>query len=436
LSLILILILFIHSRNNKLYNFLGILSIILLTDDRGILTNSGDPFLVNGIFHSKILLLFYILLLLFDVVIQNYFKLSKEFFRFLLINLYLIFVGFLIFMIDPEFKTISRVLHDVSYFIFPIIALFFWHLKLKKLSNFDLNRLIKGFVILISFEILFYFILFIFGVGYERGGLITVSFDTGKKLFPFYSILLYAFFLKFKSSKTKKLLFILFIISIIVNMSFASRSSLLLLIVFFIYVTYMNFGYARGLLYSSFISLIIVLFVFINQDQFSFVLWKLNTITFDPNSTSTSGAVRFISLLNIWSEMDIINYFFGKGFSGYFTESYINFPFNLDNRNAFSDYEISTGRYYKPHTTPIFMLLKIGLLGTIIFSYNILYYLKKLLRKNNDFLIRIFSLLTIILVLNVYSSKIQLLTGFFVALFIEFINRKNNESTEIIKVLE
>ena len=82
------------------------------------------------------------------------------------------------------------------------------------------------------------------------------------------------------------------------------------------------------------------------------------------------------------------------------------------------------------------MLLKIGLLGTVIFSYNILYYLKKLLRKNNDFLIRIFSLLTIILVLNVYSSKIQLLTGFFIALYIEFIERKNNESIEIIRVLE
>ena len=374
--------------------------------------------------------------MLFDIVKNSYFKLSKEFYRFSLINLYIVFVGFLIFLIDPEFKTINRVLHDASYFIFPVIALFFWHLKLKRISNLDLNRLIKGFVIIISFEIVFYFILFIFGVGYERGGLVTVSFDTGKKLFPFYSILLYGFFLKFKSSKIKKLLFVLFMISIIVNMSFASRSSLLVLILFFLYVTYLNFGYVNGLFYSSFISIFIIVFVFINQDQFSFVLWKLNTITFDSNSTSTSGAVRFISLLNIWNEMDMINYFFGKGFSSYFTESYINFPFNLQNRNAFSDYEISTGRYYKPHTTPIFMLLKIGLLGTVIFSYNILYYLKKLLRKNNDFLIRIFSLLTIILVLNVYSSKIQLLTGFFIALYIEFIERKNNESIEIIRVLE
>ena len=93
--------------------------------------------------------------------------------------------------------------------LYPCYCSIFLAFKAQRISNLDLNRLIKGFVIIISFEIVFYFILFIFGVGYERGGLVTVSFDTGKKLFPFYSILLYGFFLKFKSSKIK-LLFVLY----------------------------------------------------------------------------------------------------------------------------------------------------------------------------------------------------------------------------------
>lgn len=173
-----------------------------------------------------------------------------------------------------------------------------------------------------------------------------------------------------------------------------------------------------------------------NPNMFSFVVWKLTTML--PNAESNANAsssVRWIELQNIVYEQIKSPYklFIGTGWGGSFTSEYVPFSSRILGTSSFPDEWIDEDKYYKPHGTYLYILLKYGLVGVslfygslIIFSANAIAKVKKRIRSivntsdaNNFEYANWYILVTVaislpIVALIIFTSKLQILTGFLV----------------------
>jgi hypothetical protein len=146
--------------------------------------------------------------------------------------------------------------------------------------------------------------------------------------------------------------------------------------------------------------------------------------------SSTSAVVRYVSLLNIYYQhLNEGTIAFGAGAASYFNDSYVEFPFSLYNKTAFSKEWIDNGTLFKPHTTPIFLFLKVGLIGTIFYFWSYWKVFsngrKKLYMINDNFLrISCIALMVSLLVLTInnFSSKMQIIAGIVVGIIISIIS--------------
>jgi len=87
------------------------------------------------------------------------------------------------------------------------------------------------------------------------------------------------------------------------------------------------------------------------------------------------------------------------------------------------------GTFFKPHTTPIFLFLKIGIIGVIIYYwmfYRVFMYAKKSLKIINNLYHRIIviTLMVSVIVLSVnnFSSKMQITGGVFIGILFSLIS--------------
>lgn len=173
------------------------------------------------------------------------------------------------------------------------------------------------------------------------------------------------------------------------------------------------------------------------------VLWKLNsTKEIDINASShssLSALIRYIELLNIYyMHIENLTIFFGSGFGSYFVDSYVRFPFNLFGIHAYRDEWILNRTFFKPHTTPIFLFLKVGMVG-VAYYYGVfvkLFFIakKKLTNKKISleyvFTMAILPNIFLIITKN-YSSKMQIALGVFIDILFLIINPKNIDENQI-----
>jgi hypothetical protein len=113
------------------------------------------------------------------------------------------------------------------------------------------------------------------------------------------------------------------------------------------------------------------------------VLRFTSILTFDLERMNRSAAVRILELMNITHDLfqnGILHLIFGNGYGGNFTDT--NFPFNnyLElSRSDYSNSELSSHQFYRPHNSPAVLLLKHGLLGISVYlsilAISIKYYL-------------------------------------------------------------
>ncbi|MDM8336361.1 hypothetical protein [Mediterranea massiliensis] len=152
----------------------------------------------------------------------------------------------------------------------------------------------------------------------------------------------------------------------------------ILFLVFFLFMLFKNnnviyrrrIKIARTIVISFFVLGFTSLSLFINNSLF---LWKMynvvslfnifqgmDAVDLIPNSPR----IRLISLIDIlypWNE-NPLKVLLGTGYGGYFTD-HINGFANCDLSHAFSQYEISTGRFSRPHDTFAAVPLVNGVLG-------------------------------------------------------------------------
>jgi hypothetical protein len=121
----------------------------------------------------------------------------------------------------------------------------------------------------------------------------------------------------------------------------------------------------------------------IPNEVISYLEWKIGTV--DPTDMENeSSSIRLIELQNIimGSFDKIYPIFIGEGYGGYFVDKYVSFNISsiLDS-HAYKNEWIYERTFYRPHTVLNILLLKAGLLPTMIFFSSIFYLIGYYLRK-------------------------------------------------------
>ena len=157
--------------------------------------------------------------------------------------------------------------------------------------------------------------------------------------------------------------------------------------------------------------------------------WKIKTLHVSSSDLgqSDSAMIRLIEFKNILSGCfgDALTFVAGVGAGGYFVDKAYPFPFSLYGMYTYQDDWISSGRYYKPHGTPLYVLLKYGI-PAFFLLYGAL--LRKVFRASSllravdrkDTYFAQLSLLVGISLMGLfwvnYTSKLQVFTGVFLGL--------------------
>jgi hypothetical protein len=170
-----------------------------------------------------------------------------------------------------------------------------------------------------------------------------------------------------------------------------------------------------------------------NSNMYAFVNWKLTT--FMPSSsgkTNPSSTVRFLELKNIWAEQleSPHKLFIGTGWGGYFTSRHYGFSKKILGTRSYPDIHIERDQFFRPHGTYLYLMLKYGTLGVLLFYASLvvfsikniydrsIYYIAN--ADNRVWLLRYiqislaFSITLVSLV--IFTSKLQIMTGFFIAM--------------------
>jgi len=323
------------------------------------------------------------------------------------------------------------VVQDLSYFINTLVIMLSVYLVYHDDKNNELSILLESILNAIAIKFLILFSFFVAGQGDFVGNMVKVTKESGKTLIPLYGTMFFLFFIIERKHKILSLIF--FMIAVLLNFSVASRSSMLFMIIGFIIAIFLlDTTKRKKILYLlfSFSSIIIMIsFInFIHHDAINNILWKINSFfEIDINAlnfTSLSAVTRYIELLNIYyKHIEEYSIIFGSGFGSYFTDIYIPFHFNLYGISAYPDEWITNNTFFKPHTTPIFLFLKIGLFGVALYYF---IYLKLFLKfkKNIKFInnnfdriiyISILSNIACIITKN-FSSKLQICLGIYIAI--------------------
>lgn len=159
---------------------------------------------------------------------------------------------------------------------------------------------------------------------------------------------------------------------------------------------------------------------FIPEQFVAYLSWKLGTFSASAEA-GESSLVRFVSLQNIIAQQfaTVYQFFVGTGLGGYFTSRYVPFPIVLTDA-AFPDRWIASDTFYRPHGSLMFILLKSGTVGFILFYGTIFWQNARLLLHLRSVtgipfelrrLLLVSAPLILPLMLVNFSSKLQLLTG-------------------------
>lgn len=121
----------------------------------------------------------------------------------------------------------------------------------------------------------------------------------------------------------------------------------------------------------------------VSPGTYIFVGWKLETLLqYDPDLVDRYGSYSTVSRIaeatNIlgkeWDDKSIL---WGKGMGGWFDDRYYPFPYELLGGATFTEDQVRMGKYFKPHGTPLLLLLKMGVGGMLTYYVLMFLFLKE-----------------------------------------------------------
>lgn len=226
---------------------------------------------------------------------------------------------------------------------------------------------------------------YVIGIGVDIGGNIRAVVDSIRNIFP----LLLLCFVGFYAGKNKlglksTYLYLIGFIGAFNVVNYASRTNILLLgvgifLIFYFYRKYIARSRAKLKILSSASGLIFIVILgvgfmyYLRPDSLNFIFWKLNT--FSPGTDldiSASSATRYLEAINIFQylkEQGAILY--GSGLGGYFEDNYLPYTTLLVEKDAYNEEWILNGTIFKPHGAQLFIFLKSGMIGLLIYGYSL-----------------------------------------------------------------
>lgn len=341
------------------------------------------------------------------------------FFQLFLIILFFSLIGMVFNISSIAKEAITSSVSDFRIFVNTIVG--FSSIILITNSKNDLKKYFNSFLIILLTQL---FITLISSYFISNSGIRTVyNFFSGTESYFIGILLLYI--LMNMSFKNAKILFnnkFIGIISLIVVFLFmfvvAGRGRMIGLI--YAFLVYLIFSRKIGYVFviPFFIILSIYIVDLINPNFYNYFLYKLNSFSV-TNESSQSSSVRYISLINIISELldNPYHFIFGKGFGGYFEANELAFTSDLE-KGAFNSRWVAEGKFYKPHGMILYSLLKYGLVMSLLLfyrigknSFNKLVVLSN--HKNTELKAIAVSLLINIpfVFVTMFSSKLQIMFG-------------------------
>lgn len=195
-----------------------------------------------------------------------------------------------------------------------------------------------------------------------------------KWILPFIAAILSLWLMKFGGEGGKGIIIncviLIFFLSILFknkNILFKQRVKIFRLIIIII------FFFSGVSIYNIFISNNLFIWKLQNIASLFDVFDGIDAIAYMPNSPR----IRIVSLIDIiqgfqYSPLSVI---FGTGYGGYFYD-HLNILSQSDLSHAFSDYEINTGRYSRPHDTYAAVPLVNGVIGLFLLVKTAIQYIK------------------------------------------------------------
>jgi len=115
---------------------------------------------------------------------------------------------------------------------------------------------------------------------------------------------------------------------------------------------------------------------------------KIDQITsifiLNPYKMRHSTGVRALELINTYSDVvskSPLLITFGKGFGGYFRDFYAPFPWLA--KGDYSEEQIKTRMFFRPHNSPSYLFLKNGIVGILCLLYLSYRLLSRYIRKGS-----------------------------------------------------
>jgi hypothetical protein len=275
------------------------------------------------------------------------------------------------------------------------------------------------------------------GEGLIVGENVRPLMDSSKNLFP---ILVLAPLLGWAHLKSKWIYSLLGILSLLLGLfhliSFANRGNMMLSV---FAVLILGFAFLRGNVWRHKRSKVITSVAWVGLAIFAaitvmealrpgstgFLEWKLQSIL--PESPEdwihaaapSSSTVRALEGVNIWGHLwDVNDLPLGKGLGGWFSDETFPYFGQLFDRAAYRSDWIASGKVYKPHEAPLFILLKCGLVGLLAYLWVatrcFLVAFKTAIRSHNANLaslsIGVAAMLPLLFLKN-YNTKMQIVLG-------------------------
>uniref|UniRef100_UPI003216C4ED hypothetical protein n=1 Tax=uncultured Draconibacterium sp. TaxID=1573823 RepID=UPI003216C4ED len=363
---------------------------------------------------SKILTLFWMLLIAFDFVKSKQYlpksNLRNVMFALLILS---VFTGIL----HGNLLYLGPFINDLRFFINFFVGFLGVILYIEKEDYVQKIFQVLGLIFTAKLVILLFLT---FSIS-RQTILYKMSGDTGLYLLPSFVLI---FYLTIKE-KNKIIPFIGIIICFLFIGISASRGKLVILVLqlgLFFFAT----GNLKKLpIFFSLLLIPVLILPLISTEMYNYFLWKITS--FNPSTgTGESALVRLIEFQNIIDQNlnNFYNFFLGKGLGGYWTSTSFPYPFNLYGTSSYPDEWIQKDMFFKPHGIMQFSLLKFGFVGTFFLYLSIFKdllsfkkYRNKLISQSKHSIFSEYLLILgtglCVLFLVAFSSKLQLFSGIF-----------------------
>ena len=167
---------------------------------------------------------------------------------------------------------------------------------------------------------------------------------------------------------------------------------------------------------------------YLNPDLGRYAAFKIRSaVDVYSGGYVSSFGVRYFSLLNILAEgWEHATLLFGTGAGGFFTDRFYPFTSDLLPSAAFPDDWIASGQLFKPHGAVLVLLLKVGIIGLIIYLGGLLriwvfYFssVRGIINRQSAFVVNASMALLCVMPMLAYKAftpKLQLLLAVVIAL--------------------